>query len=94
MADRLLSNDPRAESRYQWASEKAAELHRVRSIQQLSDGEGLAVVSFREMNDGFDGSSPGFTYFTSGGLDAVVLDRTVWSRMREEDWSVYADAFQ
>ncbi len=87
VADRALPTDPSAESLYLMASTRVSELHRVRYTQHLSDGEGLAVVSFREVNDGSDGSSPGFTYFTPGGLDAVVLDRTVWSRMPGEDWS-------
>ncbi|MGD9712507.1 MAG: hypothetical protein AB7V46_10625 [Thermomicrobiales bacterium] len=84
----LLPEDPEARALYERASEAVANWHRVRYEQQLSNGEGLAVVSFREVNDGSDGSEPGFRYVTPGGLEAYVIGTTAWSRYPGEAWDV------
>jgi hypothetical protein len=80
-------SDPQAEALYQRASQQVSELHRVTYFQDLSDGAGLAVRSFHAVNDGYDGSRPGFTYVNPGGFEAIVIDRTAWSRSsRDEPW--------
>lgn len=84
----LMPEDPQARALYERASADVAGWHRVHYEQQLSDGAGRAVVSFRDINDGSDGSLPGFRYFTPGGLEAYVLDTTAWSRYPGEPWEV------
>lgn len=80
--------DPAAQELYQRASANVASWHRVRYSQQLSNGAGQAVVSFRIVNDGSDGSEAGFWYSTPGGLEAYVLGTTAWSKYPDEDWEV------
>jgi hypothetical protein len=82
----LAGTDPEAEALYQRASERVSQLHRVTYEQQLSDGEGLGVVSWRAINDGADGSVPGFFYLTPGGMEAVVSGTTAWTRYPGEAW--------
>ncbi|MBX3071473.1 MAG: hypothetical protein KF883_13290 [Thermomicrobiales bacterium] len=84
----VLGDDPDALALYQQASANIAAWQRVRYEQQMSNGDGLALISFREINDGSDGSPAGFRYFTPGGLEAVVLGTTAWSRYPGEVWEV------
>lgn len=80
--------EPDAERLYQKGMESLTSLHRVRYVQPLSDGLGAAVTSYREVNDGSDGSNPGFTYYTPDGLEAVVVGTDLWSRMPGDEWTV------
>ncbi len=84
----LLEDDPEAADLFDRASAAVAGWHRVRYVQQLSDGEGLAVVSFREVNDGADGSEPAFRYVTPNGLEAFVIGTRAWTHYPDEDWEV------
>ena len=78
--------DPAAAALFELGSERLTSLHRVAYRQSLTDGSGLAVVSYHRINDGADGSQPGFTYQTPGGLDAVVIGTDLWSRTGAEPW--------
>jgi hypothetical protein len=84
----LPETDPEAEQLYVMASQAVAGLHRVTYEQDLSDGLGLAVLSHRAVNDGTDGSEPGFSYVNPGGFEAVVLGTTAWSRYPGEEWDI------
>lgn len=83
-----VESDPDAEALYQRGMVSLTSLHRLRYVQPLADGLNGAVVSYREINDGSDGSPAGFTYFTPGGLDAVVIEDELWSRTPGEAWRV------
>ena len=78
--------DPAAAALFDLGSARLTSLHRVAYRQSLTDGSGLAVVSYHRINDGDDGSLPGFTYQTPGGLDAVVIGTDLWSRTGDEPW--------
>ena len=84
----LPETDPEAEQLYATASQAVAGLHRVTYEQDLSDGLGLAVLSHHAVNDGTDGSKPGFSYVNPGGFEAIVLGTTVWSRYPGEEWDI------
>ncbi len=80
------ASDGEAAALFEQAATRITDLHRVAYRQSVTDGSGLAVVSYHRINDGADGSEAGFTYQTPGGLDAVVIGTDLWSRSGDEPW--------
>jgi hypothetical protein len=74
-----------AQALFEMGSERLSGLHRIKYTQWFSDGLGLAVVSFHTVTDDQDGGTA-FTYFTPGGLDAVVIGTDLWSRKGDKPW--------
>jgi hypothetical protein len=62
-------------------------MHRVRYIQAMASNTGTVSYGVHAVNDGSDGSTPGFTYDALGRWQYVVLGTTGWSRTPGEDWS-------
>jgi copper transport protein len=85
-ADR--ASDPEAAALFTEAMASYTGIHRVRYRQSMLDGRGAGAVSEHAVNDGSDGSPPGFHYrnITVNGWEAIVFGDRMWSRYPGEPW--------
>ena len=88
-AVRNQPTDSEAEAVYARGTAAVAALHRVRYRQLTSDGNGLGVVALHEVNDGADGSPPGYRLLIPGRSEAVVLGTRGWSWRPTEGWTTF-----
>jgi hypothetical protein len=81
-------SDPAAASRYETAMARYTGMHRVRFTKVMASHSGFASLAVERVNDGADGSMPGFTYVAEGGWEYVVLGETGWTKLPGKDWRV------
>ena len=81
-------SDPAAAALYGRAMEAYTSVHRVRYAQSMASHTGSVSYGVHVVNDGADGSTPGFTYDAPGGWQYVVLGTTSWSRRPGQPWTV------
>lgn len=91
-AVREWPSDSGAAAVYARGSAAVAALHRVRYQQLTSDGNGLGVVMLHEVNDGTDGSPPGYRLLIPGRSESIVLGERGWTWRAGEGWTTF-DAF-
>jgi copper transport protein len=63
-------------------------VHRLRLTQAMASHLGTVAVSEQAVNDGADGSTPGYTYDAVGGWHYVVLGTTGWTQQPGKPWEV------
>ena len=81
-------SDPAAEELYHRTMEAYTSVHRVRYDQVMGSHLGITSFGMHAVNDGTDGSTPGFTLDIPGGWHYVVLGTTSWSKRPGEAWTV------
>ncbi len=80
--------EPEATQLYDQTMVQYTALHRIRYRQLMLDGRGKGAMSEHVVNDGTDGSAPGFYYhnITVNGWEAIVLNDRMWTRYPGEAW--------
>lgn len=87
-APRTAAGDPAAAALYAQAMAAHTGMHRVRFTQVMASHTGFASLAQQVVNDGADGSTPGFTYTARGGWEYVVLGTTGWTKLPGQPWKV------
>lgn len=82
------ATDPAAEALYMAAMEQYTSIHRMRYVQAMSSHIGSVSYGEHVVNDGTDGSTPGFTFDIPGGWQYIVIGTTSWSKRPNEPWEV------
>lgn len=85
------ASDPAAAALYERAMALYTGMHRVRYAQAMASHVGGVSYGVHVVNDGADGSVPGFTFDIPGGWHYIVLGETSWSQLPGEAWE-QADA--
>jgi copper transport protein len=84
----IPESDPAAETLFNQAMTAYTSVNRVRYAQSMSSHTGIVAFAENVVNDGSDGSTPGYSYNALGGIEAVVLGTTGWLRQPGQDWRV------
>ncbi len=79
--------DPAAAGVYEQAMARYTGLHRMRYEQSMATHTGTVAYGVHVVNDGADGSTPGYTFDIPGGWHYVVLGETGWSQRPGEPWT-------
>jgi hypothetical protein len=82
-------SDPLAAAVYARGMASMTSWHRVRYRQLTSDGRGLGVVMHHEVNDGADGSPPGYRLLIPERSESIVLGNRGWSWRAGEGWTTF-----
>jgi copper transport protein len=85
-APQQRASDPAAAALFDQAMGVYTSWHRVRFTQTMSSQTGVVAFAQQVVNDGADGSTPGYSYIALGGVEAVVLGTTGWLRRPGEAW--------
>lgn len=79
--------DPAAATTYQQAMAAYTSMHTVRYAQAMASQAGSVSYGVHVVNDGADGSEPGFTFDIPGGWQYIVLGETAWSKRPGQPWT-------